>query len=139
MLLDDLKKQNLQAMKDHDADKRAILSVVISKAQVQQVEARASGKDFGDNDVLSIIQKVLKELNDEKAGYQQVGNLARVESIARQENVIKEYLPKQLSEEEIREEIAKLEDKSLPSVMKHFKINFAGRVDMALVSKIARG
>lgn len=139
MLLDDLKKQNLQAMKDHDADKRAILSVVISKAQVQQVEARASGKDFGDNDVLSIIQKVLKELSDEKAGYQQVGNLVRVGSISRQENVIKEYLPKQLSEEEIREEIAKLEDKSLPSVMKHFKINFAGRVDMALVSKIARG
>ena len=139
MLLDELKKQNLQAMKDHDADKRAILSVVISKAQVQQVEARAAGKDFSDNQILEIIQKVLKELSDEKAGYEQVGNTDKVNAILRQIEVIKEYLPKQLSEEEICAEIAKLEDKSLPSVMKHFKINFAGRVDMALVSKIARG
>ena len=29
-------------------------------------------------------------------------------------------------------------DKSIPSVMKHFKTNFAGKVDMGLVSKIAK-
>ena len=43
-----------------------------------------------------------------------------------------------LSEDEIRKIIASLEDKSMPSVMKHFKINYDGKVDMALVSKIAR-
>ena len=43
-----------------------------------------------------------------------------------------------LSEEEIKKEIASLEDKSLPAVMKHFKTNFAGKVEMGLVSKIAR-
>ena len=43
-----------------------------------------------------------------------------------------------LSEEEIRAEIAKLEDKSIPSIMKHFKANFAGKCDMGLVNKIAR-
>ena len=40
--------------------------------------------------------------------------------------------------DEIREEINKLEDKSIPSVMKHFKTNFAGKVDMSLVNRIAR-
>ena len=34
-------------------------------------------------------------------------------------------------------EISKLEDKSIPSVMKHFKVNFAGKCDMRMVSKIA--
>ena len=35
--------------------------------------------------------------------------------------------------------IDKLEDKSIPAVMKHFKANYAGQVDMSVVSKIARG
>ena len=35
--------------------------------------------------------------------------------------------------------IANLEDKSMPSIMRHFKANFAGKVDMQLVNKIARG
>ena len=43
-----------------------------------------------------------------------------------------------LSEDEIRKEIDSLEDKSIPSIMKHFKVNFQGKVDMALVNKIAK-
>ena len=46
--------------------------------------------------------------------------------------------PIPLTEEEIRKEISTLDDKSLPNVMKHFKTNFQGKVDMGLVSKIAR-
>ena len=139
MLLDELKKANIEAMKAKDKDARAVLSVVLTKCQLQIVEANANGKEFGDPQVLEVIQKVLKELSDEKEGYQKVNNLERVESVTHQEEVIKAYLPKQLSREEILAEIEKLEDKSLPSVMKHFKMNFAGKVDMSLVSQIARG
>jgi hypothetical protein len=41
--------------------------------------------------------------------------------------------------EEIREIISTLDDKSMPSVMKHFKTNYQGKVDMKLVSNIAKG
>ena len=44
-----------------------------------------------------------------------------------------------LREEEIKHIIASMEDKSIPSVMKHFKANYAGKVDMSVVNKIARG
>ena len=44
-----------------------------------------------------------------------------------------------MSEEEIRKVIDSLEDKSIPAVMKHFKMNYDGKADMSLVSKIARG
>ena len=44
-----------------------------------------------------------------------------------------------LSEEEIKNIIANLEDKSIPSIMKHFKAEYAGKVDMSMVNKIARG
>ena len=138
MLINDLQTANIEAMKAKDQDARSILSVVLTKYKLQEVEARAAGKTIGDAELLSIIQKVLKELSDEKEGYVKVANQERVDSITRQENVIKGYLPQQLSEDEIRAEISKLDDKSLPNIMKHFKINFAGKVDMSKVSQIAR-
>ena len=138
MLIDELKKANIEAMKSRDNDARAALSVVLTKYKLQEVEARSQGKEIGDNELLSIIQKVIKELSDEKEGYVKVNNTERIASISKQEETLKAYLPRQLSEEEIRAEINKLEDKSIPSIMKHFKANFSGKVDMSLVSSIAR-
>ena len=138
MLIDELKKANIEAMKARDNDARAALSVVLTRYKLQEVEAKAQGKDIGDVECLSIIQKVLKELSDEKEGYLKVNNTERAASISKQEETLKGYLPKQLTEDEIRREIAKLDDKSMPSIMKHFKANFAGKVDMSLVSSIAR-
>ena len=139
MVLQDLQKANIEAMKAHDMNKRAILSVVISRCKNLEVELRAKGQELTDSDVLSIIQKVIKELGDEKEGYLKTNNLERAKLIDEQAEIIKVYLPKQLTKEEILEEINKLEDKSIPSIMKHFKTNFSGKVDMALVSQVARG
>ena len=43
-----------------------------------------------------------------------------------------------LSNDEIDAIIASLADKSIPSIMKHFKINYAGKVDMSAVSARAK-
>ena len=138
MLIDELKAANINAMKARDNTARAVLSVVLTKYKNQEVELRSQGKEIGDKELLAIIQKVLKELADEKEGYAKVGNQERVEAIAKQEAVLQSYLPKQLSEQEIRDIIAGLEDKSVPSVMKHFKTNYAGQVDMSLVNSVLR-
>ena len=139
MLLQDLQKANIDAMKAHNQNARAILSVVISRCKLLEVELRAKGNELTDADVLGIIQKIIKELGDEKDGYIKTNNLERAKLIDEQAEIIKVYLPKQLTEEEIIAEINKLEDKSIPSIMKHFKTNFAGKVDMSLVSRLARG
>lgn len=139
MLIDELKKANIQAMKDRDSNARAILSIVINKYTTASIEAKAAGKELADADLLAIIQKTLKELQDEGEGYWKTGNAEKYDDITHQKRVISAYLPKQLTEAEIRAEIAKLEDKSIPSVMKHFKTNYAGSVDMSVVSRIARG
>ncbi len=138
MLINELQKANIQAMKDKNQNKRSILSVVLTKCKLQEVELRSKGLEMEDSKVLEVIQKSLKELSDEKQGYIQVGNKERVKTIEEQENILKDYLPAQLGEAEIREIISKLEDKSIPSIMKHFKTNYAGQVDMSLVSQIAR-
>ena len=43
-----------------------------------------------------------------------------------------------LSEEEIIAIINTLPDKTMPTIMKHFKSEYAGKVDMGVVNKIAR-
>ena len=138
MLIDELKAANIKAMKERDNSARAVLSVVLTKYKLQEVELKSQGKEIGDKELLAIIQKVLKELADEKEGYLKVGNAERAEGVAKQEEVLSSYLPKQLSETEIRAIISSLEDKSVPSVMKHFKTNYAGQVDMSLVNSVLR-
>ena len=139
MLIDEIKKANIEAMKARDADARAVLSIVINKYTTANIEAKAAGKELTDADMLAIIQKTLKELQDEGDDYWKAGNAERYDSITHQKRAISVFLPKQLTEAEIKAEINKLEDKSIPSIMKHFKANYAGQVDMSVVSRIARG
>ena len=138
MLLDEIKSANIEAMKARDNTSRAVLSIVLTKYKLQEVELKSQGKEIGDAELLSIIQKVIKELEDEKAGYLKVNNQERADNVSKQMEVISSYLPKQLSEEEIKKIIDSLEDKSVPSVMKHFKMNYAGQVDMSLVNRVLR-
>lgn len=138
MLIDELKKANMEALKSKNKNVRAILSVVINKYNLARIELSTKGKEIADADLLGIIQKTIKELEDERVGYLSVNNTQRVEEIDEQMKTIQSYLPKMLTEEEIKNEILSLEDRSIPSVMKHFKENFAGKVDMGLVNRIAR-
>ncbi len=138
MIIDELKKENIAALKEHDNSKRAVLSVVISRYKLLEIELKSANKEITDNDLVKLITKVLKELQEEKEGYKKVNNLEQVKSIEVQEATISKYLPKMMSEDEIKSEIDKLADKSIPSIMKHFKANFEGKADMGLVNKVAR-
>ena len=139
MLINELEKANIEALKNKDKTARAVLSVVINKYRVNAIELKAQGKAATDTDLIRVINKVVKELDEEKVGYEKLGRSEDVKNIEEQKAVIEKYLPKLMSEDEIRKVIASLEDKSMPSVMKHFKMNYDGKVDMSLVSKIARG
>lgn len=137
MLLDEIKKASMQALKERDKVARAIYDVVINKCQLALVEKRAKGEELVDTDVLQIMQKVAKELAEEKENYLKVGNTDEVANIERQQAIVASYLPQMMSEQEIVAEIEKLDDKSIGSVMRHFKQNFAGKCDMALVQRLA--
>ena len=138
MLIDEIKKENLLALKAKDNAKRAVLSIVINKYSILGYEAKANGKEIGDLELINIISKTVKELEEEKSGYVALNREENIKEVDYQINLIKGYLPQMLSEEEIKDIILKLEDKSIPSVMKHFKQNYAGKCDMALVNKVLR-
>lgn len=139
MIIDEIKKDNVQAMKDKNAVARTIYGVVVNKFMLQNIEKRKTGGEMTDADMVAILQKTIKELTEEAENYAKVGNTAQVEEINAQKAILEKYLPQMMSEDEIRNIIATMEDKSMPSIMKHFKANYAGKVDMQLVNKIARG
>ncbi len=139
MIIDEIKKDNVQAMKDHNALARAIYGVVMNKVLLASIELKKDGKELTDVDTIQILQKTIKELSEEKENYIKAGNTNEADNIETQKEIITKYLPKMLSEDEIKNIIAGLDDKSIPNVMKYFKTNYAGQVDMGLVNKIARG
>ena len=138
MIIEEIKKANIQAMKDKDQRARGIYSVLMNKHLLAEVDARTSGKDVEDADMVRIIQKTIKELEEEKENYAKVNNIEEVENIEYQKSLIEKYLPQLLSEEEIKAIIETLEDRTVPSVMRHFKTNYNGKCDMKVVSTVLK-
>ena len=138
MILDEIKKANIQALKDKDTNARTIYGIVSNKAMLETIKKREKGEELCDADVIQIIQKTIKELTEEAENYKKVGNATEETNILNQKEILERYLPKMMSNEEIREIIASLEDKSIGNVMKHFKTNYAGKVDMKLVGEVLK-
>ena len=138
MIIEEIKKANIEAMKNKDSKARAIYSVIMNKHLMASVDARTSGKEVDDADMVRIIQKTIKELEEERDNYKMVGNMEEVETIEYEKSLIEKYLPQMLSEEEIKNIIETLDDKTVPSVMRHFKTNYNGKVDMKTVSNVLK-
>ena len=139
MLYDEIKKANIQAMKDKDVVARNFYSVVLNKIKLEEIRKRENGGDIEDADISNIFQKTIKELEEEKQNYSKVGNDKEVENIEYQIEIAKKYLPKMLSEDEIKEIITSLPDKSISIVMKYFKENYNGKCDMRMVQEVLKG
>ena len=136
MLIDEIKKANMEAMKAHDQASRSAYSAVISRYQI--LKSKDPVKEISDADLLSMIQKVVKELDEEIDSFQKANRPEQALEVQKQKDALKRFIPAQLSEEEIKEIILSLPDHSIPFVMKHFSANYKGKVDMALVSKVAK-
>lgn len=91
-----------------------------------------------DADMLSILNKTVKELTDEKAMYENANRKEEAANDQRQIEIIKAYLPKMMEENEVRSIIENLEDKSIKNIMAKFKTEYSGKADMAMVSRLAK-
>ena len=138
MIFEDLQKANIETMKNHDKVAHEIVSLVFGKCKNEAIDKGYPDRKLPDPEALRIIQKTIKELEEEKLAFEKAERAEKVEILKAQMELLNKYLPKQLSEDEIRAIIASLEDKKIPSVMKHFKANFMGKCDMGTVSKIAK-
>ncbi|MBR3731479.1 MAG: GatB/YqeY domain-containing protein [Spirochaetales bacterium] len=138
MLFDDLKKAKMAAMKEHNKVKSDTLGVAIAKAMLVNTEKKAKGEELTDAEMIGILQKTVKELEEEKANYMQLSRSDDAANVDAQIDYIKEYLPAMMNDDEIRNIILGMEDKSVGTVMKTFKAKYAGQADMKKVQEILK-
>ena len=138
MIIEEINKANIEALKNKDANAKTILSIVKNKFKLLEIEKRSKGEEILDADCIQILQKTIKELNEEQENYRKVNNNEEINNIELQKNVINKFIPQMMSSDEIKEIIIKLEDKSIPSVMRYFKENYAGKVEMKEVSNVLK-
>ncbi len=138
MIEEQIKKANIEAMKNKDTIARNFYSVLKNRILLEKIAKGDRESMLDDATVSNILQKMVKEFFEQKENYLKVNNTKEAEILDKQIEIASSLLPKQLSKDEIKAEISKLDDKSVPSVMKYFKANFNGKVDMRLVQEVLK-
>ncbi len=138
MILDEINKANVEAIKAKDQNARSIYSVIKNKALQETIRKRTAGGELVDADMVAIIQKTIKELTEEADNYSKAGNLQEHDKIMTQKALIEKYLPQMLSIDEIKKIILAMTDRSIPTVMRYFKSEYAGKCDMRQVQDVLK-
>jgi uncharacterized protein YqeY len=138
MTLEQLKKIKIDYMKARDGQAVIGLNTAISRLMLLQIEKRAAGEELTEVDVANVLKKVEKDLTEECEAFKTAKREETVKEIERQIEVIRQYLPKMLTEDEIKNIIRELPDKSVPAVMKKFKTDYLGQCDMKMVSDVLK-
>jgi len=101
--------------------------------------------DLNNNDELSLLQKMIKQRNDSIKQYYDAGRNELAEKEQKEIEIIQNFLPEQISEEELfklaKETIHNLSANSMKdmgSVMKALKDKTFGQADPAAISKIVK-
>lgn len=139
-LLLKMKKDNIQAMKNKDKITKGVLSLMISAMALAEKE---SGKDLTDEEALKFVQREMKQEKDTLSSTPE-DREDLIELSKSKIEIINSYLPKQLSEEEIKVAINEIiADKGLELsrkvqgvVMKEMMSKFAGKTDGKTVNKV---
>ena len=139
---DNINEKLKDAMKSHDEDGKRVYRMILSSVKFAE---KTSGKELEDSEVVQILQKELKIRKESLAEAQKAG---RVESIAEAEkdiNAIEPLLPKQMSEDEVRdvikkiiEEVGAVSGSDMGTVMKAAMPALKGLAPNDLISKTVK-
>jgi uncharacterized protein YqeY len=110
-----LQKDLKVAMKNKDSFKRDTIRFLMSAIKQIEVDER---RELSDADIIKIIQKSLKQREDAAKQYKEANRDELYEKEIKEANLLKEYLPKQLSDEELKEIIKQIISKVEATSMK---------------------
>jgi len=90
------------AMKAKDAAQLSTLRLIMTAIKDRDIEARSGGADegVGDDVVLAILGKMVKQRQESAKIYEEGGRLELAEKEMAEIKIIEEFLPRQLSEDE---------------------------------------
>jgi len=145
MLRDDINTALKEAMKAGDKRRVSTLRLMNAAIKDRDIEARGAGKAVSDEDLLGLFQKMIKQRQESLAIYEQ----AKRDDLASQEReeleIIASYLPKQMSDDEVKAAVAAaIKDtgaagmKDMGKVIGALRGKYAGKMDFAKVSGVVK-
>lgn len=137
-----------QAMKDKDAKRLGTLRLI--NAAIKDKEIAMRGKDdenasISDADILGILGKMTKQRNESARAYEEGGRIDLAEQERQEITVIEDFLPRQLTDEEIAAAIdaaitATDADsiRDMGKVMGKLKESYTGQIDFGAVGPMVK-
>ena len=130
------------SMKNRDKETTSTLRMAISELKKEEIDKRI---DLGDEQVVQILQRMIKQRKDSYSQFSNAGRNELAEKEQNEINILSNFLPEQLSEEElvlivkeVIKENAATGPQDMGKVMGSLKQRIQGNADMGLVSKIVK-
>ncbi|MCC3863283.1 GatB/YqeY domain-containing protein [Terrisporobacter petrolearius] len=140
-------KQKLQedlksSMKNKDAIKKSVITLIRASIKQYEVDNRV---ELGDNEIVDLIAKQLKQTRDSREEFLKAGREDLVSKAEAEIEVLKEYLPQQLSEEELNKivistisEVGATSMKDMKKIMTSIMPKVKGRADGKLINELVK-
>ena len=135
-----------EALKNKDKKTYSTLRLVVASIKDTLISKKLKDKQIlPDNDLVSLLKKMVKQRNDSCEAYRKGGRNELVENEMSEIKIINEFLPKQLSEEETKKicldtikKVGANSIKDMGKVMGELKKEYSDVLDFSKVSKIIK-
>ncbi len=139
---DDINRDMVAAMKSGDKDRLSTLRMLLSAIKYKEVDAK---HQLGDEEVVSVLSTLIKQRQDSIEQFSKGGREDLVQKESKEVEVLKGYLPPQLSADEVRDIIKKAAQetgasgpKDMGKLMKAVMPLVKGKADGKLVNDIVK-
>ncbi|WP_413872133.1 GatB/YqeY domain-containing protein [Albidovulum sp.] len=135
------------AMKSKDAPRLSTLRLINAAIKDKDIALRGEGGDatVGDAEVLGILGRMVKQRQESVRAYEEGGRLELAEKEQAEIRVIEEFLPRQLSDAEVRAAIAAAiagtgatSIRDMGRVMAALKAKYTGQMDFGAVGPMVK-
>lgn len=148
MIRQELKSALQDALKAKDTRAVSTLRLITAAIKDRDISERSKGNNDGitDDMVMSLLQTMIKQRQESIRLFEQGGRLDLAEGEAEEIEVIKRFMPQQMADSEIAEAVAGVISdegahslKDMGRVMGCLRAKYAGRMDFAAASNLAKG
>lgn len=114
-MYDSIKSEIVKAMKEHNKERLNVLRMVKAAVDLEHIDKKV---EINDELVLSVVLKQVKMRDDSIEQYSKTSRSDLVEKETMELNILKEFLPKPLTDSEVDELISEAIDEIKPEGMK---------------------
>jgi uncharacterized protein YqeY len=135
------------AMRQKDQRRISTLRLILAAIKDRDIAARSEDRMDGvtDDEILQILQKMIKQRNESMQQYEAGGRIDLVEQEREERAIIEAYLPKQLSADEVKAaaktviaDLGAAGLKDMGRTMNELKVRYAGRMDFSKASAVVK-